>query len=158
MYYIDLSNGGRLVSASGNALPCGESIHFVDAEIQPIAFAFWKSGAAWSIPAGAVMTLVGNPTENSASAVFYSTGTITEDRKSVTFEVDTYTAEYFAAVTRSGTALFVDLIMWTGDQPQDGTRLARINAVADVRVLKPGATPPPAIDGAEYIEIGRAHV
>lgn len=141
MYYIDLKTG---VLVGSNGAPTGEKLHLVEAQEQEFEFAFFETpGVLFAIPSGASLLLAANTTEKAETAMVYATGTVSTDRKSVSFTLDTYTAEYFAQVLVSGTECKIDInILYAGDT--HNKRLARLDALADVRVVVSGQPPTPA--------------
>lgn len=141
MRYIDLKTG---LLVGSNGIATGEKLRLVEAQQQDFEFAFFEMpGVFLEIPSGATMTMVGNTVEKAETAMVYATGAISVDRKSVSFTLDTYTAEYFAQVLVSGTECKIDInILYSGDTYN--TRLARLDALADVRVVVDGVPPSPA--------------
>lgn len=141
MYYIDLKTG---VLVGSNGVPIDEQLHLVEAQEQEFEFAFFDTpGVLLTIPSGASLLLAANTTEKAETAMVYATGTISTDRKSVSFTLDTYTSEYFAQVLVSGTECKIDInILYAG--ATRNTRLARLEALADVRVVVAGQPPTPA--------------
>ena len=137
MFRIDLESGAVL-TASGKK--SSRQIHFIEAQEQTLELAFVQDNDLYIIPEDAIITLYCDTVEDRNHPMFSANGTVSTDRKSVVFAINTATEEYCQRIHSSNTFCMVDVnIQLPGEKRS--RRLARFTALADARLYIDGVAP-----------------
>ena len=139
MFRIDLETG-KILTLSGKKST--KKIHFIEAQTQTLELEFVKDGQIFAIPENAVLTIAGDVCEDRNHPMFIADGKVSADRKSVTFEINTCTEEYFQRIHSSNTVCLVDVNIQLPGESRS-SRLTRFIALADARIYVDGITPQP---------------
>ncbi|MBE6402573.1 MAG: collagen-like protein [Lentisphaerae bacterium] len=137
MFFIDLANGKT--NCCG-VEPSPQLIHFTGKQKEEFEFSFLLDSEPYTLPENSEIVILGDVAEHYNSPMFTAYGTISPDRQTVCFLINTFTAEYIQRVKASATPCFADICL---RQLPDGEykRLIRINAIADLK-LDINALPP----------------
>lgn len=139
MYRIDLKTGETLTLTGKKS---HQKIHFIEAQQQTVEITFVNNRDTFVIPENAVITMAGDVAEDHHHPMFIAEGTVSADRQSVIFEVNTRTEEYCQRIHKSNSLCLVDIyIKMPGEQHSN--RLVRFSALADARLYIEGAPPAP---------------
>ena len=139
MYRIDLKTGESLTRTGKKSQ---QKIHFIEAQQQTVEITFINNRDTFIIPENAVITMAGDVAEDNHHPMFIAEGTVSSDRQSVIFEVNTYTEEYCQRIHSSNSLCLVDIyIKMHGEK--HSKRLVRFTAFADARLYIEGAPPAP---------------
>ena len=139
MFRIDLESGAVL-TASGKK--SSRQIHFIEAQEQTLELAFVQDNDLYIIPEDAIITLYCDTVEDRNHPMFSANGTVSADRKSVVFEINTATEEYCQRIHSSNTFCMVDVNIQLPGESRS-SRLTRFIALADARIYVDGITPQP---------------
>ena len=137
MFRIDLENG-EILTLSGKKST--KKIHFIEAQIQTLELEFVQNGQIFTIPENAVLTIAGDVCEDRNHPMFLSTGKVSDDQQSVTFEINTCTEEYCQRIHTSNTVCLVDVNIQLPEEKRS-RRLTRFSALADARIYVDGIAP-----------------
>ena len=139
MFVIDLATG-NLVESPGKNSNC--PIHFTGNQLEKFDFSFLTGETPYIIQEGCQIVMMGDVAEHYNTPIFITFGTISSDRTSASFEVDTSTEEFTQRVRASNTPCFADICLYT---PATGRykRLVRFYALADKRLDAESRPPEP---------------
>lgn len=137
MFFIDLATGDI---ANSNGEKLSQPIHFTGFQKDDIEFSFISGTEPYILPENCGIVLLADIAEHYNTPMIAAFGTISAERSSAVFRIDTLTEEYFHRVKASNTPCFVDICLQ--DPANDfSKRLVRFNAIAD-RKLTLNTRPP----------------
>lgn len=139
MFFIDLTSGD-VVNSSGEKIIT--PIHFTSSQKEEFVFSFLNGNQPFILPENAQIVIAGDVAEHYPVPMFIAYGTVSADRKSAAFLINTFTEEYLQRVKASSTPCIVDISLY--DQLNEQyKRLIRFNAVADLKLDITGRPPEP---------------
>ena len=139
MFVIDLATG-NILDSSGEFAAC--PIRFTGNQLEKFDFSFVKGTEQYRLPENCQIVMMGDVAEHYNTPAFISFGTISPDRCTAEFEINTSTEEYAQRVRASNTPCFADIVLYAPETSQY-KRLVRIHAIADKRLDAEGRPPEP---------------
>ena len=139
MFYIDLATGNTF-NSSGEKLPQGP--HFTGFQQEEFEFGFMNGSERCTLPENCEIMLLGDVAEHFNSPMFAAAGTLSDDRTSASFLINTATETFDQRVKASSTPCIVDICL-RNNSSGNYKRLIRFNAIADRRLFMENRPPEP---------------
>ena len=108
MFFIDLTTG-NIFNSSGEKLPQGP--HFTGFQQEEFEFGFLNGSERCALPENCEIMLLGDVAEHFNSPMFAAAGTLSDDRTSANFLINTATETFDQRVKASSTPCIVDICL-----------------------------------------------